>query len=147
MRCDAAPLFVRKECMDIRAKNYLQEVRELYLAAEQDEEVAQGYLLLAEKCKLKKYMELLEKARDKADQSAAVYNQRKQIVIEQIKELKYSVFVHVLMGIYVDFKMLKEIAYDEHISYQEVRGMHEPALKCFEEFHSDALDEWERGRR
>lgn len=86
--------------MDIRAKNYLQEVRELYLAAEQDEEVAQGYLLLAEKCKLKKYMELLEKARDKADQSAAVYNQRKQIVIEQIKELKYSVFVHVLMGIY-----------------------------------------------
>lgn len=108
--------------MDIRAKNYLQEVRELYLAAEQDEEVAQGYLLLAEKCKLKKYMELLEKARDKADQSAAVYNQRKQIVIEQIKELKYSVFVHVLMGIYVDFKMLKEIAYDEHISYQEVRG-------------------------
>ena len=41
--------------MDIRAKNYLQEVRELYLAAEQDEEVAQGYLLLAEKCKLKKY--------------------------------------------------------------------------------------------
>lgn len=53
MRCDAAPLFVRKECMDIRAKNYLQEVRELYLAAEQDEEVAQGYLLLAEKCKLK----------------------------------------------------------------------------------------------
>ena len=65
---------------------------------------------------------------------------------EQIKELKYSVFVHVLMGIYVDFKMLKEIAYDEHISYQEVRGMHEPALKCFEEFHSDALDEWERGR-
>ena len=128
--------------METRARKYLQEVRELYIAATQDEEIAQGYLSLAEKYKLKKCIELSEIARNKADKSAAIYEQRKQIVIEQIKELRPLVFVSVLMGIYVDFMPLKDVAYDKHISYQVVRNMHEPALKCFEKFNLDALDEW-----
>ena len=37
--------------METRARKYLQEVRELYIAATQDEEIAQGYLSLAEKYK------------------------------------------------------------------------------------------------
>lgn len=144
---NAAPLFVRKECVRaLRAKMYLQELEELAVAVEQDEELKQGYLDRAQKIEIQQCAGLALNAEKEANESTEKYELRKKVVIDQIISLHNIRYSRVLFKVYVQFKSFKVVATEMSISYQYARKLHKQALVEFEERYTNMLNEWEKGR-
>lgn len=61
----------------------------------------------------------------------------KHRVTKEIQELNVDYYIKILFKVYVQYKTVKDAAYEIGLSYQYVRDLHKKALKAFEELHTD----------
>lgn len=60
------------------------------------------------------------------------YEEAKEKIIDQIKELNVSAYIDILFKVYMQYKPLKQVAYEMGRSYKYVRTKHIEALQEFE---------------
>lgn len=61
----------------------------------------------------------------------------KEQIIREIRSLRCADYVKVLYKVYVQFKTIKDIAYEIQRSYKYTLDIHKKALKAFEEMYPD----------
>lgn len=65
--------------------------------------------------------------------------EQKEIIIRQIQGLHNVKFIQLLYKVYVQYKSIKEAAFEMNMSYQYVRELHKKALEAFEETYAEVL--------
>lgn len=91
----------------------------------------------------------VEKAVDlqkKMEADVIRHMEQKEIIIKQIQGLHNVKFIQLLYKVYVQYKSIKEAAYEMNMSYPYVRGLHRQALAEFEETYADVLQKADEER-
>lgn len=91
----------------------------------------------------------VEKAVDlqkKMEADVIKHMEQKNLIIEQIQGLHNTKYVQLLFKVYVQYKSVKEAAFEMNMSYPYVRGLHRQALAEFEETYADVLQKADEER-
>ena len=72
---------------------------------------------------------------EKVNERIKQYDQAKEKIIKQIKDLNVATYIDILFRVYVQYKTLKQASNEMNKSYKYVRNKHDEALSEFEKMH------------
>ena len=72
---------------------------------------------------------------EKINERIKQYDQAKEKIIKQIKDLNVAIYIDILFRVYVQYKTLKQASNEMNKSYKYVRNKHDEALSEFEKMH------------